>query len=77
MTRAETDITLAWVATGVMLVGGLLTSFAIDPINVYFLNFGSFLFLIWSIRIKDKALITVNGGMLLIYMIGILRVLIG
>ena len=62
---------LKWVATVVTLVGAVCTSFRFDPLNIYLLNAGAFLFLIWSIRIKDAALIVVNTGLLLAYLIGI------
>jgi len=43
-----------------------------DPLNIYLLNLGAFLFLIWGYMIKDKAMITVNAGLLFIYIIGIM-----
>jgi hypothetical protein len=64
---------LKWVATVITLAGALCTSFRIDPLNIYLLNTGSMLFLIWSIRIKDSAMIAVNTGLLLIYFIGIIK----
>ena len=60
-----------WVATGITLSGGLATALMYDPINIYLLNLGAFLFLIWGYMIKDKAMITVNAGLLFIYIIGI------
>ena len=60
-----------WVATGVTLSGGLATALMYDPINIYLLNLGALLFLIWGYLIRDKAMIVVNAGMLSIYMIGI------
>jgi hypothetical protein len=64
---------LKWVATVITLAGALCTSFRVDPLNIYLLNTGSMLFLIWSIRIKDSAMIAVNTGLLLIYFIGIIK----
>jgi hypothetical protein len=64
---------LKWIATVVTLAGALCTSFRIDPLNIYLLNAGAFLFLIWSIRIKDSAMIAVNIGLLLIYVIGFFK----
>jgi hypothetical protein len=60
-----------WAGTFVTLIGAVLTSLAIDPINIYFLNIGSILFLIWATLIKDKAMIAVNAGLLTIYIIGV------
>lgn len=61
-----------WVATGVTLSGGLATALMYDPFNIYLLNIGALLFLIWGYLIRDKAMIVVNSGMLLVYIIGIL-----
>jgi hypothetical protein len=62
---------LAWTATGLTLAGALCTSLRIDPLNVYLLNLGSATFLWWAYRIRDRAMITVNAGLLAIYMIGL------
>ena len=62
---------LAWTATALTLVGALCTSLRIDPLNVYLLNLGSACFLWWAWRIRDRAMITVNAGLLAIYMIGL------
>jgi hypothetical protein len=62
---------LAWTATGLTLAGALCTSLRIDPLNVYLLNLGSACFLWWACRIQDRAMITVNAGLLAIYMIGL------
>lgn len=62
---------LKWVATVITLVGAVCTSFRLDPLNIYLLNAGAFLFLIWSVRIKDTALIVVNTGLLLAYFLGL------
>lgn len=62
---------LAWTATGLTLAGALMTSLRIDPLNVYLLNVGSATFLWWAIRIRDRAMITVNAGLLAIYVLGL------
>ena len=59
-----------WVATGVTLCGALATALMIDPLNIWLLNLGAALFLWWGFLIKDKAMITVNAGLLVIYLIG-------
>jgi hypothetical protein len=64
-------LTLKWVATVITLFGALFTSLGIDPLNIILLNIGSFLFLIWGICIKDKAMISVNAGLLFIYFFGL------
>ena len=67
---------IKWIATVLTLIGAVLTSLSIDPLNIYFLNAGSILFIWWAIRISDLAMITVNLGLFLIYGYGtILRIL--
>lgn len=69
MSKSTTN-RIKWVATIFSLTGAILTSFGLTPFNIIVLNIGSLLFTIWSIRINDKAMITVNAGMLLIYGFG-------
>ena len=64
---------LKWFSTVVCLTGAVLTSFQIAPYNIFVLNLGSILFLWWSIRIKDRAMVTINTGFLIIYMLGFIR----
>ena len=63
---------LKWVATLVTLAGALATALALDPLNIYLLNAGAVLFLIWGILIKEKAMIAVNFGLLAIYVFGLI-----
>ena len=60
-----------WTATTVTLTGAVLASLNIYPACAVVLNLGSFLFLIWSILIRDRAMITVNAGLLTIYTVGL------
>jgi len=76
MTEDKLSKFYKWSATVVTLVGALFTSLAIDPYNVYLLNVGAVLFLIWAIRIREPAMIAVNAGLLAIYIMGIIRVII-
>lgn len=62
---------IKWVATIVTLLGALATALMFDPLNVYLLNLGAVLFLIWAVLIKERAMITVNAGLLLIYIVGL------
>ncbi len=62
---------LKWSGTWVTLAGALCTSLRIDPMNVYLLNLGSLLFVCWAIRIRERAMITVNVGLLSIYAVGL------
>lgn len=66
-------IVLEWFATAITLTGALLTSLAIDPWNIYVLNFGSFLWLLWAVLEKKFSIALVNFGMLAIYIFGIFR----
>jgi len=60
-----------WIATVFTLGGALATSLSIDPLNIILLNIGSFIFLIWAFLIRCKAMITVNAGLLFIYIVGL------
>jgi hypothetical protein len=60
-----------WVATIITLCGALATALMYDPLNIYLLNSGALLFLYWGFLIKDKAMITVNAGLLTIYIFGL------
>ena len=62
---------IKWVATVITLGGALATALMIDPLNIYLLNLGAILFLWWGFLIKDKAMITVNAGLLTIYILGL------
>jgi len=62
---------LKWTALTCTLGGALCTSLRIDPLNVYLLNLGSLLYLIWSVRIKELNLVVVNAGLLAIYIVGL------
>jgi hypothetical protein len=62
---------IKWIATGVTLFGAVLASLNIYPYSAIVLNTGAFLFLIWAILIRDRAMITVNAGLLLIYSAGL------
>ena len=63
---------IKWIATVITLSGALATALMYDPLNIWLFNIGAFLFLIWGFLIKDKAMITVNAGLLTIYIIGLL-----
>ena len=62
---------LKWSGTIITLAGALCTSLRIDPLNVYLLNLGSLVFVLWAVRIRDRAMITVNAGLLSIYLVGL------
>ena len=66
---------LKWVATTITLIGAVLTSLNIYPLNVIAFNLGSVLWLIFAIRIKEPSLIVVNTGLLLVYVAGLVKAL--
>ena len=62
---------IKWVATAITLCGAMATALQYDPLNIYLLNTGAALFLWWAFLIKDKAMVTVNAGLLLTYVLGL------
>ena len=62
---------LKWAATLITILGAIATSLKNTPLNVYLLNTGALLFLMWSFRIKEWSLVVVNGVLVAIYAIGI------
>lgn len=69
--KVELNTVLKWVACAVTLAGALCTSLRIDPLNIYLLNAGALLYLVWSIRIREWNLSAVNAGLLTIYVVGL------
>ena len=72
----QIDAILKWTATVLILIGAILTSMAVDPWNIYIMNVGTLIWLIWALRIRDNALIVVNAGLLVIYLMGVGRVIL-
>jgi hypothetical protein len=81
MPQSRLNNFLKWTATVLTLLGAALVSAKTDPTlvdliqswDVRCLNLGCVVWLIWSVRIRDFGLIVVNGGLLLIYMLGTVR----
>jgi hypothetical protein len=65
------DNFLKWLGCLTVCCGALATSLRVDPLNIYLLNLGALIYLIWSIRIKEANLIVVNGILLALYIIGL------
>jgi hypothetical protein len=65
------DTILKWVACAVTLAGATATALQLDPLNIYLLNAGAVLYLIWSLRIREWSLVTINAGLLTIYLVGL------
>ena len=66
-----TNSILKWTACVLVCVGALCTSLRIDPLNIYLLNAGAVIYLVWSIRIRELSLIVVNAVLLAIYALGL------
>jgi hypothetical protein len=81
MSQRRLNNFLKWSATVLTLLGAALVSAKTDPNlvdliqswDVRCLNVGCVVWLIWSLRIRDVGLIVVNGGLLMIYMLGTVR----
>ena len=70
------DPTLQWVGTVFTLLGAVLTSAAIDPWNIWAFNIGTICWGWYAYRAKMASLFTVNAGLMVIYMGGIIRSII-
>ncbi len=64
---------LKWTATGITILGAVLTSLNCYPWNVIAFNIGSVLWLAFAVRIKEQSLVVVNAGMLIVYVFGLFR----
>ena len=62
---------IKWTATAITLAGAIFASLNIYPLSAITLNLGSATFLIWAVLIRDRAMITVNAGLLTIYTVGL------
>lgn len=65
-----TDNLLKYTGMTAVILGAILTSLRIDPLNIFFLNLGALAYLIWAIRIREWNLVAVNGVLLAIYVLG-------
>ena len=62
---------LKWAGCAAVCAGALCTSLRIDPANIYLLNLGAVLYLVWSVRIGERSLVVVNAVLLAIYAVGL------
>ena len=62
--------TIEWLAVLISIYGAVLTVIGIDPYNIYVLNLGSLLWVIWGFLERKYSIIIVNFGMLSIYVMG-------
>ena len=61
---------LEWTACAVTIAGALCTAAMIDPLNIWLLNLGAVLYLIWAVRVRINSLILINAALLTIYVYG-------
>ena len=64
---------IKWSATAITILGAVFTSMNIYPANVLAFNLGSILWLIFAVRIKEQSLVVVNTGLLLVYVLGLMK----
>jgi hypothetical protein len=62
---------LKWVACTITIAGAICITLNISPLNMYLANAGSFLYMIWGIRIKESNIVLVNAMFLVIYGYGL------
>lgn len=62
---------LKWLGCAAVCGGALCTSLRIDPLNIYLLNLGALLYLVWAVRIQERSLVVVNAVLLAIYAVGL------
>ena len=62
---------LKWGGCLAVIGGALCTSLRIDPMNIYLLNLGALLYLVWAVRIREMNLILVNAVLLAVYVVGL------
>jgi len=76
MNTETTKTILEWSATAFTVAGAVAIALAIDPLNIYLLNVGAVLWLIWAVMVKRTSLIVVNSALLTVYAYGfVLRVI--
>ena len=66
----KSEIIAKHAALAATLLGAGATALAWDPVNIALLNVGALLYLYWSWSVRDWNLAAVNGGLLLIYLVG-------
>lgn len=65
------DKVLKWSGMVAVIGGAVCTSLRIDPVNIWLLNLGALLYMIWALRIREWNLVIVNAVLLLIYVGGL------
>lgn len=63
---------IKWAALFLTLSGAVLTSMAVDPINIILLNGGSIAYMVWAWGARDRNLFILNATLLIIYLVGLI-----
>jgi hypothetical protein len=66
-----------WAATVTLIIGVALTSWNIYPANIYMSMVGNFLWLLVAFHWKKWSLIVIEFFIILLYLAGMVKVLIG
>ena len=69
--KMQSNFYLKWSACVTMLTGAVLTALNIHPENIYLLNLGALLYLVWGYRIREWNLVVINVACIIIYTVGI------
>lgn len=64
---------LEWFSTIFSLIGAILTSVNVYPLNIYLSVITSITWIIWGIRTSNKGIVVVNIGFGIIFLIGTIK----
>ena len=67
-----TNTFLKWSATLFTILGAIAVTMKFDPLNIWLLNTGSLLWMIWAYRIREYSIVLVNATMIMIYFGGLI-----
>ena len=70
--ESKFDKILGWVGCFLVCLGAGLTTFQIDPLNIYALNLGAIVYAIWGYRVKQWNQLAVNLFLIGVYGFGAL-----
>lgn len=70
-------ISIEWAATITLMLGVALTSWNVYPANIYMSIIGNFLWFLMALHWKKLSLTIIQSVVLLIYIIGLFKVLFG
>jgi hypothetical protein len=68
------DVWLKWFATGTLILGAILTTVDIRPLNIWMFNTGNLAWLIVGIMWREWSLVVLNLVLIAIYAYGLIFV---